>query len=365
VRFARAATAAAATLALSGGVMIGLSTGTVSAGHAATTATSTGATTATSTGATIPEPVVTTVTQPTVPSEDLPGTGKPTIVLGDMNTPEQFIIGQLYEIALEAQGYTITLTRNIGLPSKRTWALQHNTLSIYPEYLGEWNSTVAHLHRRFRTLRASYRAARDYARRHGLVLLPPTPFSDTSCVAVLTQYATANHVRSIPQLARGGPIVFGAPNVFQYGSDGVPALERSYHLHPSFLQPIGYTLQYWWLRTGNVQAAYCSTTDPALTGPKYVALADPKSVFGHGNVVPVTTEHVLRVEGPKFAETIEAVDALLTQRAMRGLNAEIELGGHLPPPVAEQFLQGNGLLPPVSYAPVTTTTTTSPTGSGS
>jgi len=358
VRLPRAARGAAAALVLTGGLLIGLSTGAASAGHRAIGRTVT-------TVATIPEPVVTTVTQPTVPSADLPGTGKPTIVLGDMNTPEQFIIGQLYEVALEAQGYTITLTRNIGLPSKRTWALQHNTLSIYPEYLGEWNSTVAHLHRRFRTLRASYRAAVAYARRHGVVLLPPTPFSDTSCVAVLTQYAAANHIHSIPELARGGPIVFGTPNVFQYGSDGVPALEHSYHLHPYYLQPIGDTLQYWWLRSGNVQAAYCSTTDPALTGPKYVALADPKSVFGHGNVIPVTTEHVLHIEGRKFAETIEAVDALLTQRAMRGLNAEIELGGHLPTAVAEQFLEGNGLLPPVRYAPVTTTTTPSQAGTGS
>jgi osmoprotectant transport system substrate-binding protein len=357
VRLPRAATGAVAALVLTGGALIGLGTGAASAGHGVA-----GATTAAA--ATIPEPVVTTVTQPTVPSADLPGSGRPTIVLGDMNTPEQFIIGQLYEVALEARGYTITLTRNIGLPSKRTWALQHNTLSIYPEYLGEWNSAVAHLHRRFRTLRAAYRAADRYARRHGVVLLPPTPFSDTSCVAVLTQYAAANRIHSIPQLARGGPIVFGAPNVFQYGSDGVPALERSYHLHPYFLQPIGDGLQYWWLRSGNVQAAYCSTTDPALTEPEYVALADPRSVFGHGNVVPVTTEHVLHVEGRTFAETIRAVDALLTQRAMRGLNAEIELGGHLPTAVAEQFLQGNGLLPRVRYAPVTTTMT-SPAGTGS
>lgn len=340
-------------LALTAGVLVALSTGAASAGRSQTVA---GLTTTTS-AATVPEPVVTTVTQPAPPPQRLPGTDKPTVVLGDMNTAEQFIVGQLYETALEAQGYTITLTRNIGQPSLRTWALKHGTLSLYPEYLGEWNSSIAHLHRRFRTLHASYAAARAYARGHGFVLLPPTPFSDTSCVAVLAQYAAANHIHSIPQLARSGPIVFGAPIVFQSSPDGVPALERSYHLNPDYVQPIGDTLQYWWLGTGNVQAAYCSTTDPALAGPRYVQLSDPKRVFGHGNIVPVTTPEVLRVEGRAFARTVMRVDSLLTQRAIRGLNAEFELGGHTPDQIAKQFLEGNGLLPGSRYAPVPTTTT--------
>lgn len=348
-----------ALLMLTGGLLIGLSTG-APAGRAAAVTSST-----TSTGATVPEPVVTTVTQPTVAAQDLPGADKPPIVVGDMNTPEQFIIGQLYELALAQQGYTISSQpRNIGRPGLRPAALRLGTLSVYPEYLGEWNSAVAHLHRRFRTLHASYAAGSAYARKHGFVLLPPTPFSDTSCVAVLSQYAAANRIRSIPQLARGGPIIFGAPIVFQTGADGVPALERAYHLKPDYVQPIGDGLQYWWLRTGNVQAAYCATTDPALDGPKYVQLRDTRSIFGHGNVVPVTTAHVLKVEGKAFAQTLERVDALLTQRAMRGLNAEIELGNHLSDQIAKQFLEGNGLLPRVRYAPVPSKTSTSSTSTG-
>ena len=349
--------AVVAVLVLTAGVLIGLSTGDASPGRAQTVPSAT----TTTAQATVPEPVVTTVTQTAVPAEDLPGTGRPPIVVGDMNTPEQFIIGQLYEVALAAEGYQITLTRNIGSPHLRAWALKHDTLSVYPEYLGEWNSSIARLHHRFRTLRASYAAATAYARRNGFVLLPATPFSDTSCVAVLAQYAAANHIYSIPQLARGGPIVFGAPSVFQTSSDGIPALEHAYHLKPDYVQSIGDTLQYWWLGTGNVQAAFCSTTDPALDGPGYVELKDPKSVFGHGNIVPVTTPHVLKVEGKAFVDTIKKVDRLLTQRAIRGLNSEFELGKHDPDQIAAQFLEGNGILPRARYAPVPTTTTTSST----
>lgn len=351
---------AAAALVLTGGLGIGLSTGSASAGHTKSATTPT-------TAATVPEPVVTTVAQPTDETSTLPGTDKPPVTVGDLNGPEeQFIIGELYAFALKQEGYSVLPPyRNLGDPHQRTAALQDGTLDIYPEYLGEWNSAIAHVHRRFSSLQASLRAARKYAKRHGFVLLPPTPFSDTSCVAVLSQYAQANHVYSIPELARRGPIIFGAPLNFQNIADGVPELEQSYRLHPGYLQTIGVGLQYSWLRTSNVDAASCATTDPSLSSSRYLELRDPKHIFGYGNVVPVTTPHVLKVEGPTFEHTIERVDALLTLRAIRGLNAEIELGGHSPTDIAEQFLEGNGILPPSRYAPVPTTTSTSPTSTDS
>ena len=344
----------AATAVLVAGLVVGLGAATASTGPHHTTNT---------TAATIPEPAVTTVSPPTVPGAALPGSGRPPVHLGNGNTPEQFVIGELYAVALAQRGYRIILNRNATQTSQQVAGLHQGGLDIFPEYLGVWNSAVAHLHRRFRTLSQSFGAAKAYARRHGYVLLPPTPFSDTSCVAVLTQYATANHIRSIPALAHAGPIIFGAPLIFQTAADGVPALRHAYHLHPYYLQPIGAGFQYRWLGTGNVDAAYCSTTDPQLGGSNYVALQDPRHIFGHGNVVPVTTPRVLELEGPVFRHTIEKIDSLLTLRAIRGLNAEYQLGRHVAPQIAEQFLEGNGVLPPSRYAPVPTTTSTAPAGS--
>jgi osmoprotectant transport system substrate-binding protein len=151
--------------------------------------------------------------------------------------------------------------------------------------------------------------------------------------------------------------------VLQVDADGLPRLEDKYHLHPAYVQPIGVGLQYWWLNSGNVQAAFCNTTDPLLDSDRYVELADPKHVFGYGTVVPVTTPLVIQEEGPTFARTIERIDSLLTLRAMRGLNSEIELGGHDPTNIAYQFLAGNRvIIPPARYAPVPTTTTSTAAG---
>ncbi len=358
-----------AVIVLSVGLAVGLNTGAGSAGHS-------GSTTATI-SVTVPEPAVTTVTRPTPPAADLPGTGKPIVHLGDGNTPDEFIIGQLYQVALEHEGYTVVLNRNASVPTQQVAGLQNGRLDLYPEFLGAWNSWIAHLHRRFRTLRDSVHAmAATYARRHWLRAAAKADaiqrHRGTRRGSARPVAEHDNHVYSIPQLARGAPIVFGAPSTFQRIADGLPALERGYGLHPYYLQTILYTLQYWWSAcntrhwaTAICRRSSCNTTDPLLAGPKFVELQDPKHVFGYGNVVPVTTPAVLKAEGKMFKHTIELVDSLLTLRAMRGLDAESELGGHLPPEVAaakveQEFLEGNGILPRSRYAPVQTTTTATP-----
>jgi osmoprotectant transport system substrate-binding protein len=316
------------------------------------------------------QPGVTAIRTTPVPTEKLPGYGKPIVLLGDENTPEQFIIGQLYELALEHQGYTVQLSRNVNpIAGIALSALQTGSLDIYPAYLDKWNDQIPKLHSRFQTLAGSYAAAVGYAKRQRVVLLAPTPFSNTVGIAVTSQYASQNHVGSIADLAHGTGVIFAGPLLWETSAHGLPAVERAYHftVAPGAFQQIDFGLQYEWLRSGNVNAAYANTTDPELDGPGYKLLRDPKHVFGFGNVVPVTTRHVLDVEGPAFARTIERVDATLTISAVRGLDAEVEISGHDPIPVAEQFLQGQGILTPIQYAPITTTasiTTTTSTGSG-
>src|SRR5687768_1089148 len=43
-----------------------------------------------------------------------PGEGKPAVTLGTKDFPEEFILGELYKQALEANGYKVNLKKNIG-----------------------------------------------------------------------------------------------------------------------------------------------------------------------------------------------------------------------------------------------------------
>lgn len=277
----------------------------------------------------------------------LPGTGRPQIMIGDKNYTEQFVLGELYDQALTAEGFTVVLNRNIGPTDVTIQALESGRLDMYPEYLNVWNQSVAGNQRSFASRRMAYRAAERYAIAHGLKLLDPTPFSDTDAIAVSQSYATDNGLRGIGDLGSvAQKLTVGAPPQFQQSPDGLPAIEQAYGFMPAAFSALAVGDQYQALDQGSVQAADVNSTDGQLTSHSYSVLRDPMHVFGWGNVVPVVTDKVLLAEGPSFGATIDDVSALLTTGVMRRLNAEVDISNQDPAVVAKQFLLAHGLLPP-------------------
>ncbi len=121
-------------------------------GGGATTQPTTTSRTVTSTPtSTATEQGTTTTTTTTV---SLPGTGRPTVTIGDKNYAEQFVLGQLYLKALEAQGFKVNITQNIGPPSVVLGSLKEHHLAMYPEYLNVVDGTLAHDRHSFKTLNA-------------------------------------------------------------------------------------------------------------------------------------------------------------------------------------------------------------------
>jgi len=269
------------------------------------------------------------------------------VTIGDENTPEQFLLGQLYYQALKAAGFSVSLNQSIGPTEVIQQALANGQLAMYPEYLDAWDTNVAGIQHGFRSRNDAYLAGQHYALKHGLALLNATPFSDTDAVAVTFDYAVENELQSIPDLIKmSNQLTLGGPPQFQQSPTGLPALESTYGVVPSAFKPLELGSQYQALDQGTVQAAVVQTTDPQLLSGSYPLLRDPEDMFGWGNVVPVASVRALDAEGPAFEATINRVSALLTLSAIRELNASVELEGQNPATVATQFLQANDVLPP-------------------
>ncbi len=316
--------------------------------HAATAAEpSTSATTGTTTiTTTITTTATTTTTTTATTTVSLPGAGRPPVTIGDENTPEQFLLGQLYYQALKAAGFTVSLNQSIGPTEVILQALADGQLAMYPEYLDTWNTTIAGIQQTFHSRRDAYLAGQHYALKHGLALLNATPFSNTNAIAVAFDYAVENDLQSIPDLIKVAPgLTLGGPPQFQQSSDGLPALQSTYGVVPAAFKPLELGSQYQALDQGTVQAAVVQTTDPQLLSGSYPLLRDPEDMFGWGNVVPVASVRALDAEGPAFEATINRVSALLTLPAMRELNAAVELDGQNPATVATEFLQAQDVLP--------------------
>jgi osmoprotectant transport system substrate-binding protein len=275
----------------------------------------------------------------------LPGLGRPPVNIGDKNFTEQFILGELYDQALVAQGFTVSLNKNIGSTQVTEQALSTGQLDMYPEYVGTFDSAVANDSEIFHSEHDALAVGQRYAIAHGLRLLSPTPFSDTDAIAVLSAYGAEHHLRLIADLGRlESNLTLGAPPQFADSQSGLLGIEAVYGVTPAHVQPLAIGLQYQALENGSVQAADVFTTDGQLASGQYQLLRDPDHLFGFGNVVPVVTQNAMLVEGPAFAQTIDSVTAQLTTPAMRQLNADVSVYNMSPATAARQFLIAHGLL---------------------
>jgi osmoprotectant transport system substrate-binding protein len=317
---------------------------------ARSTVTSSSSSPTSSAGATVasqPTGTVTVTGTGTTATSTLPGSGKPVVTIGDKNYTEQFVLGQLYLQALQADGFTVNLNDNIGPTEVSSQALSAGTLGMYPEYLDVFNTAVAGYTHAFKTQFGAYAAAQRYAVGHGLDLLSPTPFSDTDAIGVTVAYAATNRLRTIRDLRRvASSLTIGGPLQFQQDAPGLPQIEQAYGVTPAAFKALAVGGQYAALNDGVVQAADVNTTDGQLASGDYVLLRDPRRIFGWGNVVPVVSAKALAAEGPAFATTIDRVDAALTRSAMRELNSDVDVAQQDPASVAKQFLQTHGLLTP-------------------
>lgn len=273
----------------------------------------------------------------------LPGKGKPAFTLGDKNFAEQYLLGALYQKALQAQGYTVTLKGNLGSSEITDKALTSGKIDGYPEYTGVIYTELAHLGDRPKSAAATLAGATSFENKRGFAVLNPTPFQDADGVAVNKSYAQQHGLKTIADLKKVGSFTYGGPpeNATRY--QGVVGLKQAYGLNNIQFKPLTIGTQYQALDQGKIDAIAIFTTDGQLASGKYTVLPDTKGIFGFQQVVPVINKAKLAAEGPAFAATLNKVSALLTTDAIVALNKAVQIDQKDPGVVAEAFLKANHL----------------------
>jgi osmoprotectant transport system substrate-binding protein len=294
------------------------------------------------------KPTKTSKPTSTTKTAALPGKGKPTIILGDKNFTEEFILGEIYAQAFRAKGYTVVLKPNIGSSELINRVLQGGQINAYPEYLGEIASTLAGYSKPITSEAMTFRIAQAYENHFGFeVMTPVTPFEDKDQIAVLKSFAQKHHLTSIGQLKGLGPLSLGDYSAEETRYEGYVGLKEAYgdtNLQFVPLEAGGPIYQA--LDSGQVQVADVFSTDPELLSGKYTILADPKHIFGFQHVALVIKKSLLAQLGPAFQSTYAAVTGLLTTPVMQALNKAVVVDKLSPAQVAHTFLADNHLLSP-------------------
>lgn len=277
-----------------------------------------------------------------------PGKGKPPITIGDKNFSEENLIGDLYQLALQAKGYTVNMKANIGSSEVIDSAFSSGQINLYPEYTGEILAAVAHQTGQTTSAQQTWQQAKAFEEANrGATLLPQTPFQDVDVVIVKPAFAAKYHLKTIADLnnvgSHGKGVSWAAqpPDRTRYA--GLVGMQQAYGLTGVAFDGVDVGLTYNALDSGSVDSADAFSTDGQLATGKYVALADPRHIMGFQHVAPVVKKSLLTSEGPAFAQTLDWVDTLLTQQAILQMNAAIQLHHIDPGVVARQFLTANGL----------------------
>ena len=266
----------------------------------------------------------------------------PTITIGTKNFTEQYILGELYAQALEADGFDVDLKSDIGSSEIVDRALTAGSLDMYPEYTGVLLSEIAGVRKKPRSAREAYEAAKEFQEKRGFTLLAMTPFSDSNALAVTPEFAREHDLRSIDDLGGvSGGVTIAAPPEFRTRFEGLVGLREVYGLDGVEVKPLQIGEQYGALDRGRVDAAAVFTTDGQLVEKRYTVLTDPRRLFAFQNVAPVIKADLVE-RYPQLSETANAVSEKLTTEAMREMNLAVQRGDE-PAVVAERFLRQNGL----------------------
>lgn len=276
----------------------------------------------------------------------LPGKGKPTIILGDKNFDEEYVLGDLYAQAFQAKGYTVVLKPNINGSEEINRVFQAGKINAYPEYLGEVVATDAGYNKPTVSEAQTLQLAQRYERQHGATVMTPTsPFYDTDELIVLKTFAQKHHLTTLSQLKGLGSLKLGdyPPELTRY--EGYVGLKEAYGLSNLQFTPLAEGSPiYNALDNGQVQVGDAFSTDPQLLSGKYQVLSDPKHIFGFQYVSLIIKTSLLDKLGPAFQQTYDAVTRLLTTPAMQAMNKAVSLDKQDPATVAHAFLQANHLL---------------------
>jgi osmoprotectant transport system substrate-binding protein len=267
---------------------------------------------------------------------------KPTVIVGNKNFTEEFILGQLYGQALAAKGFPVKYAGSLGSSELADTAIKSGKINLLPEYTGVVVLDIAK-EKSPKSEAATYAAAKKFEETRGLTLLNATPFYDSDTFTVLTSTAKKYGLKTIGDMKKVKSFTYAGFPECQTRITCLLGLKQVYGLTQVKFVPLSSISVYTLLDDGKATGGDGFSTDPQQLDSKYTILTDTKHIFGFQNVAPILSQKLLASGGSELKSTVNAVSAKLTLAAMRAMNKAVGVDKKTPAAVASAFLKANGL----------------------
>jgi osmoprotectant transport system substrate-binding protein len=271
-----------------------------------------------------------------------PGSGVKVIV-GSKNDADSQLLGSMYALLLENQGYTVTQKIPLGQTPVLDAAIKSGAIDIYPEFTGT-SLTVYKLPQTQNPQQAYQSVASYYESTFKLTWLDPAyGLNDSYGICTSQANATKYHLTTLDDLvAQTGKLVLATQD------DGVDAaqhpVENGYNITFKSVVKISEQLSFGAVTKGDADLNVCYTTDPNIVTNNFVVLKDTKNVFPVYNPAPVVRDELLK-KSPAIKATLNAVATKLTTDEIVKLIKLVSIDHQQPLAVAKTWLQSQGLLP--------------------
>lgn len=269
----------------------------------------------------------------------------PTIRVGSKDFTEQFIIGEMYALALEKAGFQVERKLNLGGTPVAQAALESNQIDLYPEYTGTGLLTILKLPSVADQKAAFEQVSQGYKEQYNLVWLEPAPMNNTQALAMTEAGSQQFGVTTISEMvAKANQLTMIGPPEFEAREDGLPGIKGKYgDFTLKEYKAVDPGLKYKGLVDGEADVAVAFGTDGEISAFNLVVLEDDQQLFPPYQVAPVARQETLDAN-PGIAEALNALAPKLTNETMQRLNYEVSGNQREPADVAKEFLTQEGIL---------------------
>ncbi|MGK7911060.1 MAG: glycine betaine ABC transporter substrate-binding protein [Synechococcus sp.] len=274
------------------------------------------------------------------------GGEEPAVIrVGSKDFTEQFIIGEMYALVLEENGFEVERKLNLGGTPVAHAGLQNDEIDLYPEYTGTALLTVLELPSSSEREAVFSTVSEEYLSQFDLVWLDPAPMNNTQALAVTQEVAKQYELETISDMAAiANQLVMVGPPEFELREDGLPGLQAAYgDFELESYKGVDPGLRYISLSNGEADIAVAFGTDGEISAFNLVVLEDDRNLFPPYQVAPVVRQEIVD-NYPELVDALNELAPLLTDRTMRTLNSDVSGKELEPEVVARRFLMAEGLL---------------------
>lgn len=257
-----------------------------------------------------------------------------TVVVGSQGYYSNEIIAEIYSQALESAGYEVERRYQIGQRDAYLPELESGAVTVFPEYTGNLlqyyspDTTATQADEVYEELQA--------ALPEGLTALAMSPATDQDSYNVTQEFAEANNLASIADLAMVDGLILGGNPELEERPYGPSGLLETYGVTVSFDATGDVTVDA--LLSGVINVANVYSADPRIAEFGLVTLADPEGLFLASNVVPIVSSDL----AAELAAILDPISEALTPEGLVQLNLKSVGEQRSAADIASEWLADNG-----------------------